>query len=342
MNCSRAPEVSSSASRGRIGVTELALRVAHERECADCRQEQVSARVSLPAHPPRTPSRALLRSLGRTIVAARTGITRTTAWLTRGRTALSISMTSAVLASTRTIASFRLGSAWLKHCPRPMAQVPEATVIATGWLVRRLVRLRGSSTVRVRATARSTILLVRGLLTGLADRGRTAAAAVIPSTRHTSERCVGVPARRWSLLTPETGFLLRVCAAIAGLGILAMALIFAWPRQRPDNQWPDKAIIGPAGLVSATKPHAEPEPPETVSAPPAGALPIAPPVKEEVKATNRPPTPTPQLESAAPGQRPAPVLAREHAAPDAPDPSAAIDWLLKRAGATSRRDGPAE
>jgi hypothetical protein len=273
-------------------------------------------------------------------VAARTGITRTTAWLTRGRTALSISMTSAVLASTRTIESFRLGSAWLKHCPRPMAQVPEATVIATGWLVRRLVRLRGSSTVRVRATARSTILLVRGLLTGLADRGRTAAAAVIPSTRHTSERCVGVPARGWSLLTPETGFLLRVCAAIAGLGILAMALIFAWPRQRPDNQWPDKAIIGPAGLVSATKPHAEPEPPETVSAPPAD--PIAPPVKEEVKATNRPPTPTPQLESAAPGQRPAPVLAREHAAPDAPDPSAAIDWLLKRAGATSRRDGPAE
>jgi len=65
-------------------------------------------------------------------------------------------------------------------------------------------------------------------------------------------------------------------------------------------------------------------------------------VKEEVKATNRPPAPTPQPESAAPGQRPAPVLAREHAAPDAPDPSAAIDWSLKRAGATSRRDGLAE
>jgi hypothetical protein len=115
-----------------------------------------------------------------------------------------------------------------------------------------------------------------------------------------------------------------------------MALIFAWPRQ-----WPDKTRTGPAGIVSATKPRAEPETVEAVAAPPSLARPIAPSAKEAVRTTKRPPA-TPPPESAAPAHRQTPLVAQEPAAPDAPDPSAAIDWLLKGAGATSRRDGPTE
>lgn len=345
MNCGAAPEVSSRASGGRTGVTELALLIAHERECADCRQEQVSAQVSLLADPPLTSSRALGHSLARTIVAARTGAARTTDGLTRGRVALSSSMTSALtstaLASARITAALRVGSAWLRHSARPLAQVPETVGVATARLANRLVQVHALSVVRMRATARSTILLQRGLLAGLADRCRTVAATMILAARYTSERGVRVLARGRGFLTPETGFLLRVCAGIAGLGILAMALIFAWPRPWPDNHGPDKTSTGPAGIVSTTKPRAETV--EGVAAPPALGLPTAPPVKEAVRTTTRrPPTPTPQPESAAPAHRQTPQLAQEPAAPDAPDPSAAIDWLLKGAGATSRRDGPTE
>lgn len=344
MTCGGAPEVSSRASRGRTGVTELALLIAHERECADCRQEQVSAQVSLLADPPLTSSRALAHSLARTIVAARTGAARTTDGLTRGRVALSTSMTSALtstaLASARITAALRVGNAWLRHSARPLAQVPETVGVATARLANRLVQLQ-LSFVRMRATARSMMLLQRGLLARLADRCRTVAATVILAARYTSERGVKVLARGRSFLTSETGFLLRVCAGIAGLGVLAMALIFAWPRQWPDNHWPDKTSTGPAGIVSATKPRAEPETVEAVAAPPSLARPIAPSAKEAVRTTKRPPA-TPPPESAAPAHHQTPLLAQEPAAPDAPDPSAAIDWLLKGAGATSRRDGPTE
>jgi hypothetical protein len=223
-----------------------------------------------------------------------------------------------------------------------LAQVPETAGVATTRLANRLVQLHGLSVVRMRATARSTMLLLRGLLAGLADRCRTVATTVILAARDTSERGVRVLARGRSFLTPETGFLLRVCAGIAGLGILAMALIFAWPRQWPDNHWPDKTSTGPAGIVSTTKPPAEPETVEAVSASPLVALPTAPPMKEAARTTPRPSAPTLQPESAAPAHRQTRPLAREAAAADAPDPSAAIDWLLKGAGATSRRDGPTE
>jgi hypothetical protein len=299
----------------------------------------VSAQVSLLADPPLTSSRALAHSLARTIVAARTGAARTTDGLTRGRVALSTSMTSALtstaLASARITAALRVGNAWLRHSARPLAQVPETVGVATARLANRLVQLQ-LSFVRMRATARSMMLLQRGLLARLADRCRTAAATVILAARYTSERGVKVLARGRSFLTPETGFLLRVCAGIAGLGVLAMALIFAWPRQ-----WPDKTSTGPAGIVSATKPRAEPETVEAVAAPPSLARPIAPSAKEAVRTTKRPPA-TPPPESAAPAHRQTPLLAQEPAAPDVPDPSAAIDWLLKGAGATSRRDGPTE
>ena len=370
MNCGGAPEVSSHASHGRTGVTELALLIAHERECADCRQEQVSAQVALLAHPSLTPSRALVHSLARSIDAARTGAaTRVIDRLTRGRVALSTSMVSALtstaLASARITAAFRVGSAWLGRSARPLAQVPETVGVATARLANhlahsarplvqmpetvgaatarlanRLVQLHGSSVVRMRATARSTMVLQRGLLAGLADRSRTVAAAVILAARGTGERGVKMLARGRGFLTPETGFLLRVCAGIAGLGILAMALIFAWPGSWPNNHGPDKTSTGSAGMVSATKPRAEPETVEAASAPPWVALPIAPPVKEAVRTSKRRPTPEP--ESAAPAHRETLPLARESAAPDAPDPSAAIDWLLKGAGATSRRGGPTE
>jgi hypothetical protein len=333
MTCGGAPEVSSRASRGLTGVTELALLIAHERECADCRQEQVSAQVSLLADPPLTSSRALAHSLARTIVAARTGAARTTDGLTRGRVALSTSMTSALtstaLASARITAALRVGNAWLRHSARPLAPVPEPVGVARTRLANRLVQLQ-LSFVSMRAPAPS-MMPSSGLLARLADRCRTAAATVILAARYTSERGVKVLARGRSFLTPETGFLLRVCAGIAVLGVLAMALIFAWPRQ-----WPDKTSTGPAGIVSATKPRAEPETVEAVAAPPSLARPIAPSAKEAVRTTKRPPA-TPPPESAAPAHRQTPLVAQEPAAPDAPDPSAAIDWLLKGAGATSRR-----
>ena len=314
MTCRSAPEGSSSASRGRIGVTELALRIAHERECADCREERESARVPLAAHLPRAPSGALRRWLGETIVAAHDGTTRVSARLTRGRAWLSTSMTSAALASTRTIGSFRLGRTWLIRSARPLARVPEATVFATAGLVSLLIRLHGLSTIRMRATARATTLLVRDLLAALAGFWGTAAARVIAR----------------NFLTPETGFLLRVCAGIAGLGILAMTLIFVWPRQWPDHPSPAKTITRPSGRVSATPPRAETETPKAVSAPPSAE-------RQEMKKTARLPAAGPQPESAAPAHRPTPAIAREHAASDGPDPSAAIDWLLKGAGGTSRR-----
>jgi hypothetical protein len=118
-----------------------------------------------------------------------------------------------------------------------LARVPEATVFATAGLVSLLIRLHGLSTIRMRATARAPTLLVRGLLAALAGFWGT------------------------NFLTPETGFLLRVCAGIAGLGILAMTLIFVWPRQWPDHQSPAKTITRPSGRVSATPPRAETETP---------------------------------------------------------------------------------
>jgi hypothetical protein len=217
--------------------------------------------------------------------------------------------------------------------------VPETAGVATARLANRLAQFHGLTVVRMRETARSTMLPLRGLLAGLTDRYRMVAATVIRAIRSTSERGVRLLARGRSFLTPETGFLLRVCAGIAGLGILAMALIFAWPRQGPDSHWPDKASTGPAGIVSKTKPSAEPETVEAVSAPPSVALPTAPPKKEAARTTQ---APTPQPESAAAAQRQTSPLAREPVASDAPDPSAAIDWLLKGARATSRRDGPTE
>jgi hypothetical protein len=308
----------------------LALLIAHERECVDCREERESA-TSLVADLPLTPSRALLRSLGKAVVAGHDGTTRVSAWLTRGRAWLSTSVTSAALASTRTIESFRLGRTWLIRSARPLARMPEATVFATARLVSPLVRLRVLSTIRMQATARATILLVRGLLTALAHLWRTAAAKVIVVTGHASGCCVGLLARARSFLTPETGFLLRVCAGIAGLGIVAMTLIFVWPRQGPDHQSPDKTITRPSGRVSATPPRAETETPKAVSAPPSVE-------KQEMKKTARPPAAGLQPESAAPALGTTPAIAREHAASDGPDPSAAIDWLLKGVGGTSRRD----
>jgi hypothetical protein len=193
-----------------------------------------------------------------------------------------------------------------------LARVPEATVFATAGLVSLLIRLHGLSTIRMRATARAPTLLVRGLLAALAGFWGTAAARVIAR----------------NFLTPETGFLLRVCAGIAGLGILAMTLIFVWPRQWPDHQSPAKTITRPSGRVSATPPRAETETPKAVSAPPSAE-------RQEMKKTARLPAAGPQPESAAPALTP--TIAREHAASDGPDPSAAIDWLLKGAGGTSRR-----
>lgn len=312
MNCHRAPDTSSKASRSGIGVTELALLVAHERDCQGCREERESARVSVATPVPLTPSRVLRRYSGQTIGAARAGATRVIAAFTRSRAALSTSrstvMSSAGLASTRTIEAFRLGSTWLKLSARPLAHVPEAAMKA----------------------ARSTILLARGPLATLPDLGRKAGGTVIGAARHVSERSARLLAHARSSLTPETGFLLRVCAGIAGLGILAMTLIFAWPRQ-----WPDKTTIRPP---TARSPAADSQwPSELAPAPPSVPRPAAPPERQEARKTIRPPAPTPPPESAAPARRPAEV-ARERAAPEAPDPSAAIDWLLKGAGGTARRD----
>jgi len=330
MNCPVAPAGSSRAVRGRIGVTELALLAAHERDCPDCQKERESARALLAARLPLTRSRALVRALGRAIVAARAGTAMVSAGFTRGRAVLSPAFTTAGLASAKALESCRLGGAWLKLSTKPLARVPDATA----------------------AVARATIRLMRGAHAALLDRGGTAAASITVAAGRASERGIGLlvrVARARSILTPETGFLLRVCAGIAGVGILALTLIFAWPRQWLDSPRPDRTSTrpsdaprpsnqGPTGSVAAVQPRAEPEAPEVVLAPPPVPRPTAPPEKREARKTTRLPSPGPPPESAAPARSPAPATEREQARPDTPDPSAAIDWLLKGTGGTSRRD----
>lgn len=327
MSCPAAPEGYSSASRGRIGVTELALLTAHERECADCRKEQPSASI---------------------------GSTRGCAGLAGWHPWRPTFLTSAHRASARAIASFRLGATRLGRllagivagAGRPLAHVPEAAAAVTTRLARLPVRDSARAAIegaRAGVTrALDVIVLLHGLLPVVWERCRKAAACAIVSSRSAAGRFADLLTRtreswtsttrravqaggQWTrvLLTPDTRFLLRICAGIASLGILGLALIFVWPRQSPDKM--------------TARPPAVAETSEAVSAPPSIVRPPAPPEAQKVTKATRRSSPAPQPEPFASARNPAREIVREGAAPDAPDPSAAIDWLLKGADGTSRQ-----
>jgi hypothetical protein len=226
-----------------------------------------------------------------------------------------------------------------------LAHVPEAAADVTARLAR--LHLRDSARAAIEGTRANVtraldVIVPRGLLAAVRERCRKAAASAIVSSRSAAGRFVDLLTRareswtsatrravkaggQWTrgLLAPDTRFLLRVCAGIASPGILALALIFVWPRQSPDKM--------------TTRPPAVADTSDAVPAPPSLVRPAAPPEEQKVTKATRRSSPAPPPEPIASARNPAREIVREGAAPDAPDPSAAIDWLLKGAGGTSRQ-----
>lgn len=301
-------------------MTELALLTAHERECADCRKERPSAPV---------------------------GSVRVAGGPAGRHSRRPTFVASARRASARAIAAARLAAVGLGDRLAGIVESSTPVALTTTRLAGRLVRTSAPAALegaRIGVTrAGAVIWRQRGLLPPVVDRCRRAAAGAVFATRSAAGRFVDgrvrayetwtSAARRaarvgetWArgLLTPDTRFLLRVCAGIAALGLLAMGVIFVSPRRSPDRM--------------ATPPPAVTEASEVVAAPPPLLHPPAPPAEQTVtRATGRP-SPTPRPEPSMSARNPAREISREGAGPEAPDPSAAIDWLLKGAGATGRRD----
>jgi hypothetical protein len=315
VTCPGDSEEFSSASRGPIGLTELALLTAHERECADCRKER-----------PSTPAGGLAGRHSR----------RPTF------------VTSARRASARAIAAARLAAGGLGDVLVGIVALSTPIALATTRLAGRLVRASAPAAiegVRIGATRSGTVMSrQRRLLPPTLDRGRRFAAGAIVSTRSAVGRFVdgrlrayetwasavrraarvGKTWTRGLLKLADTRFLLRVCPGIATLGLLAMGVIFVSPRRSPDRM--------------ATPPPAVTEASDVVAAPPPLLHPPAPSAEQTVTRTTGRPSPAPRPEPSMSARNPAREIVREGAVPEAPDPSAAIDWLLKGAGATGRRD----
>lgn len=365
MSCPGAPGGISAIPRDRMGVTELALLSVHERDCADCRNARESARTATTAQVADTPSRAFLSALGRIRDAARAGAIEITARLTRTAASLSLSLYSAGRAcATVGDASGRRATRLVgvlarsaERSARPLAQVPEATAAATARLAQQAARLHAASTSRIRETAHATIAGARDHAGRLRIVGRMASACVIERLTHAREDFLSTSGRAWSVgrhwarryPTARVRPLLGAGMGIAAIGILVTGAMFVWP-----HQWPDRSIsrapsrsLTPEGipaparepieLVSTTRPPAEAETVAAVAAPPPRPRAVAPPENQRVT-TQHPPSPRPAPDIATSARAADPAVTRERPAPEAPDPSAAIDWLLRGAGGTSRRD----
>jgi hypothetical protein len=233
-------------------------------------------------------------ALGRTtwsaLHAARAAETRGLDWLARLRVRSSIAFTATATVRGRLIAASRVG---------------------TARLLDRLVRSRRPMAA----------------LVGLRER---AAAKAIVATR-AAARIVVTGSRRARPF-------LKVGTAVASLAILVAGATFFLPRQWPDHLMPRLWASGQH--VPEARGPAKPEPAVLATAPPtvkasppapvAGSRPEAAPAivrsrpleaPAGVRASPRPPDPLVQVRAAASAE------ATETA--EAPDPSAAIDWLLK-------------
>jgi len=367
MTCPGAPGGISAIPRDQMGVTELALLSVHERDCADCRNARESARTAATAQPADTPSRAFVSALGRIRDAARAGAIEITARLTRTGASLSLSLYSAGRAcatvgdasgrhATRLVGVLARSA---ERSARPLAQVPEATAAATARLAQQAAWLHAASTSRIRETAHATIAGARDHAGRLRIVGRMASASVVERLTHARESFLSTTGRAWSVgrqwarrypTAARARPLLGAGVGIAAIGILVTGAMFVWPRQ-----WPDRSIsrapsssLAPEGipaaparepidLVSTTRPPAEAETVAAVAAPPPRPRAVTPPENQRVT-TQHPPSPRPAPDIATSARAADPAVTRERPAPDAPDPSAAIDWLLRGAGGTSRRD----
>ena len=366
MSCPGAPGGISAIPRDRMGVTELALLSVHERDCADCRNAREAARSAAEAHAADTPARAFLSALGRTRGAARAGATEIAARLTRTAASLSLSLYSASRAcATVADASGRRAPRLVgvlarsaEHFARPLAQVPEATAAATARIAQRAARLHAASTVRMRETTHATIASARDHAGRLRIVGRMASARVVERLAHARASFLSTTGRMWSVgrqwgrRYPTAGVrpLLGAGAGIAAVGILVTGAMFVWPRQWPDRsisrapsrslapvEMPAPTAREPIELVSTTRPPAEAETVEAVAAPPPRPRAVTPP--ESRRVTTPPPPSTRRTPDIATSARAAdPAVTKERPTPDAPDPSAAIDWLLRGASGASRRD----
>jgi hypothetical protein len=366
MSCPGAPGGISAIPRDRMGVTELALLSVHERDCADCRNARESARSAAEAQAADTPSRAFLSALGRIRGVARAGAIEIAARLTRTAASLSLSLYSAGRAcATVADASGRRATRLVgvlarsaERSARPLAQVPEATATATARLAQQAARLHAASTIRMRETAHATIASARDHAGRLRIVGRMASTRVVEGLPHARASLLSATGRAWSMggrwaqryPTVRVRPLLGAGAGIVAVGILVTGAMFVWPRQWPDRsisrapsrslapvEMPASPAREPIELVSTTRAPAAAETVDAVAAPPPRPRAVAPP--ESRRVTTPPPPSTRRTPDIATSARAAePVIRKERPAPDAPDPSAAIDWLLRGAGGTSRRD----
>ena len=366
MSCPGAPGGISAIPRDRMGVTELALLSVHERDCADCRNARESARSAAEAQAADTPLRAFLSALGRIRGAARAGAIEIAARLTRTAASLSLSLylagrACATVADASGRRATRLVGVLARSAERsahPLAQVPEATAAATARLAQQAARLHAAWTSRMRETAHATIVSARDHPGRLRIVGRMASARVVEGLAHARASFLSTSGRAWSVgrqwaqryPTARVRPLLGAGVGIAAIGILVTGAMFVWPRQ-----WPDRSLsraqstsLAPEGipapparepieLVSTARPPAEAEAVAATAAPAPRPRAVAPP--ESRRVTTPPPPSTRRTPDIATSARAAdPAVTRERPASDAPDPSAAIDWLLRGAGGTSRRD----
>jgi len=366
MSCPGAPGGISAIPRDRMGVTELALLSVHERDCADCRTARESARSAADAQAADTPSRVFLSALGRIRNTARAGAPEIAARLTRTAASVSLSLYAAGRAcATGADSSARRATRLVgvlarsaERSARPLALVPEVTATATARVAQQAARLHAASTIRMRETAQATITSARDHAGRLRIVGRMASARLVEGLTRARASVLSATAQAWSVGAQSVGRfpaarvrpLLGAGAGIAAVGILLTGAMFVWPHHWPDRsisrapsrslapvEMPASPAREPIVFVSTTRPPAVAETVEAVAAPPPRPRAVAPP--ESRRVTTPPPPSTRRTPDIATSARAAdPVVTKERPAPDAPDPSAAIDWLLRGAGGTSRRD----
>jgi hypothetical protein len=247
--------------------------------------------------------------------------------LTRLGVLVSISLTVSGQAAVRVVEVARAGLARVVGLPVQVAAsvIGRARVMSTRF-ARLLTWLRWSLMTACQGAARVAIEAASAGMTQALAASRVGAMRILERTA-----AAGTPTRPF----------LRVCTGIVGMAVLVVAIVMLWPRQRPDNLLDRK----PAELA-VPAPVARTPAPGPVSAPQAAPAGVS--RSETPRATMRPRPIDGQDEIPAPVRRADPTLAQRRttaSAPlpsteatqnaEAPDPTAAIDWLLK--GGSSRR-----
>lgn len=362
MNCRDAREGLPTFVRGGgMGVTDLALVAAHLRECGDCRRERASLEQMVADVRQRTAFTCALRQSFTKRIDAMRPVTAFAARLTRLRVWRSVAATvpgQAAPAGETSLVDLlarRLGRLpeLAARAVETSAHAREVTGPLIAWLAGLLVRVRVALIAAHRWAARSasevagrggTLALelltwVRRTPPVLSTRFSRIAAhvvgtsrSVIPFTRTLRAGRVGAIRMADRLASGLSEFRTRpLLAASAGIAILAVlaSTIMSQSVRSPSDRMPAATTATPRPTkTSVVESISSPADPAAPSEPKASRVAIrARRVEAEIPAPLRGGDPSSPATVLAP--IPATEAARSAEPSDAPDSSAAIDWLLR-------------